>query len=111
MFLAWYLFVYRSVCFLLSHLWPLKLGFAVLRRLRPVAIFGNSLVVTKASDVREVLERFDDFTLGDFIEPGMPWGSFLMTVDWSDQHAHERRRLASAVIPSIDFQSLTDLSA
>jgi cytochrome P450 len=110
-FLAWHLFVYRSVCFLLSHLWPLKLGFAVLRRVRPVAIFGNSLVVTKASDVREVLERFDDFTLGDFIEPGMPWGSFLMTVDWRDQHAQERRLLESVVIPSTDVQTIREIVA
>jgi hypothetical protein len=40
---------------------------------------------------REVLERFDDFTLGESIEPGMPWGNFLMTVDWRQRHAQERQ--------------------
>ena len=47
--------------------------------------------------MREVLQRFDDFTLGDFIAPGMPWGTFLMTVDWRQQHAQERRLLQDAV--------------
>ena len=109
--LAWHVFVYRTVCFFLSHLWFLKLFFAVLRRVRPVAIVGNTLFVTKASDVREVLDRFDDFTLGDFIEPGMPWGPFLMTVDWRDQHAQERRLLESVVIPSADIQKIRAIVA
>lgn len=56
----------------------------------PISIFGKLVVLTKMSDVREVLGRFDDFTLGEVIEPGMPWGAFLMTVDWSEQHARER---------------------
>jgi cytochrome P450 len=109
--LAWHMAVYRTVCFLLSHLWPLKLGFAVLRRVRPVAIFGTSLVVTKADDVREVLGRFDDFTLSDFIDPGMPWGSFLMTVDWRDQHAQERQLLESVVFPAPDVQKIREVVA
>jgi cytochrome P450 len=68
-----------------------------LRRVRPVFIFKKLLVVTKASDVREVLARFDDFTLSQSIEPGMPWGTFLMTVDWPNQHAQERQLLQDAV--------------
>jgi cytochrome P450 len=109
--LAWHMVVYRTVCFLLSRLWPFKLAFAVLRRVRPVAIFGASLVVTKAADVREVLDRFDDFTLGDFIDPGMPWGSFLMTVDWRDQHAQERQLLESVVNPTTDVQKIRTIVA
>jgi cytochrome P450 len=105
------LFGYRITCFFLSHLWPLKLVFAVLRRVRPIATFGKTMVVTKASDVREVLERFDDFTLGDFIKPGMPWGSFMMTVDGRDQHAQERQLLQSVVIPSSDVQRIRAIVA
>src|SRR5690348_1845889 len=71
--LALRMFVYRTVCFFLSHLLPWKLAFAVLRRVRPVARLGKTLIVTKAEDVRQVLDRFDDFTLSDIIEPGMPW--------------------------------------
>src|SRR6476660_589622 len=81
---------YGISCFFLSHPWFFKHAFAVLRSVRPLALLGNILVVTKAADVREVLERLEDFTLGDSIAPGMPWGAFLMTVDWPDQHAAER---------------------
>jgi cytochrome P450 len=95
--LCWRMVVYRGLCYVLSHLTLLKMGFAVLRRVRPVAIFGSTLVLTKQSDVREVLRRFNDFTLGQSIAPGMPWGSFLMTVDWVQQHAQERQLLESVV--------------
>jgi cytochrome P450 len=95
--LAWQLRVYRTSCFFLCHLGFMKVVFALLRRVRPVFIFKKLLVVTKASDVREVLARFDDFTLSQSIEPGMPWGTFLMTVDWPNQHAQERQLLQDAV--------------
>ncbi|QND69853.1 cytochrome P450 [Tardiphaga robiniae] len=88
---------YRLSCHVLSHLRLFKAVFAVLRVVRPITIVGNVLVATKASDVREVLERFDDFELGDTIEPGMPWGPFLMTVDGREQHAREREMLQSVV--------------
>src|SRR5436190_21831666 len=67
--------VYWGTCYALSYLFMLKLNFAVLPRVRPVAIFGKTVVLTKERDVREVLKRFEDFTLGGFIAPGMPWGS------------------------------------
>jgi cytochrome P450 len=108
--LAWHLLIYRATCFSLCHLWFLKLVFGFLRRIRPVAIFGKILVVTRARDVREVLERFDDFTLGDFIAPGMPWGTFLMTVDWRNQHAQERQLLQNAVHPT-DTQKIRTIAA
>jgi cytochrome P450 len=92
--------LYRISCFFLCHLGYLKFGFGLLRRIRPVFIFKKVLVVTRASEVREVLQRFDDFTLGDFIEPGMPWGTFLMTVDWRQQHAQERQWLQGTVYPT-----------
>jgi cytochrome P450 len=94
---AWRLLMYRTACFFLCHLWLYKISFGILRRIRPVFIFKRLLVVTKAREVREVLERFDDFTLGDSIDPGMPWGTFLMTVDWRHQHTQERQLLQSAV--------------
>ena len=108
--LAWQLRVYRTRCFFLCHLGVLKVGFALLRRLRPVFIFRKLLVVTKASEVREVLGRFDDFTLSQSIEPGMPWGTFLMTVDWPNQHAQERQLLQGAVRPT-DIQKIRAIVA
>ncbi|MGA8318189.1 MAG: cytochrome P450, partial [Bradyrhizobium sp.] len=65
--LAFHMRLYRVSCFFLCHLGYLKFGFGLLRRIRPVFIFKKVLVVTRASEVREVLQRFDDFTLGDFI--------------------------------------------
>ena len=97
---------YRTICFFLSHPWFLKPVFAALRRVRPLALFRSALIVTKAADVREVLGRFEDFTLGDSIAPGMPWGTFLMTADWPDQHAAERRLLESVVIPASDVETI-----
>ena len=98
--LAWHMLVYRVSCFFLCHLWLFKFVFGLLRRFRPVFIFKRLLVVTRAGDVRQVLQRFDDFTLGDFIDPGMPWGTFLMTVDWRQRHAQERQLLQGAVHPT-----------
>ncbi|MDB5565553.1 MAG: Cytochrome [Tardiphaga sp.] len=102
---------YRLSCYVLSHLQVLKTVFAILRVVRPVMIVGNVLVVTKAREVREVLERFDDFVLGESIEPGMPWGPFLMTVDWREQHARERQMLQSAVDPATDLDTIRTIAA
>jgi hypothetical protein len=110
--------LYRLSCHVRCQLGFLKFVFRVLRRFRPIFIFNKLLIVTRACDVREVLERFDDFTLGESIDPGMPWGNFLMTVDWRQRHAQERQWLQSAVEPadtetiraslSSDAASLTD---
>lgn len=94
------MFLYRAICYFLSHLWFLRSVFDLLRVVRPVSLFANTLIVTRASEVREVLERFDDFLLGEFIEPGMPWGPFIMTVDWRERHALERGVLQQAVHPT-----------
>jgi cytochrome P450 len=95
--LAIHMLFYRVTCFFLCHLAVYKFGFGLLRRFRPIFIFKKLVIVTRASEVREVLQRFDDFTLGDFIAPGMPWGTFLMTVDWRQQHAQERQLLEGVV--------------
>lgn len=97
---------YRFSSYIFCHLWLLRLVFTLLRRVRPVSIFGKLVVLTKMSDVREVLGRFDDFTLGEVIDPGMPWGPFLMTVDWQEQHARERGLLQSVVRREIDPQTI-----
>ncbi len=94
--------LYRVQCHFLCQLGLFKFVFSVLRRFRPVFIFHKLMIVTQAREVREVLERFDDFTLGESIEPGMPWGNFLMTVDWRQRHAEERQWLQSAVDPIAD---------
>ncbi len=108
--LAWHSLLYRGFCFLLSHHLPFKLMFAVLRRTRPIAVVGKNVIVTKANDVREVLDRFDDFTLNEILAEGMPWGPFMMTVDWRVQHGHERQLLQSAVVPSVDIERIRNIA-
>lgn len=90
---------YHVTCFLLNHMLPFRLFFTALRRIRPLARIGSTMWVTRADDVREVLARFEDFELGQVIEPGMPWGTFMMTIDWRSQHALERGLLQSVVKP------------
>lgn len=102
---------YHFSSYIFSHLWLLKIAFTLLRRVRPISIFGNLVILTKMSDVREVLGRFDDFTLGEVIEPGMPWGPFLMTVDWSEQHQRERDLLQSVVKRDVDPQTIKEVVA
>src|SRR5262245_36309506 len=99
--------VYRVQCHFLCQLRFFKFAFWVLRRFRPVFIFHKLMIVTQAREVREVLDRFDDFTLGESIEPGMPWGNFLMTVDWRQRHAQEREWLQGAVDRNADPKRLT----
>jgi cytochrome P450 len=100
--LAFRMQLYRVQCHFLCQLDLFKFLFSVLRRFRPIFIFNKLLIVTQAREVREVLERFDDFTLGESIDPGMPWGNFLMTVDWRQRHAQERQWLQSAVDLTVD---------
>ena len=88
---------YRVFCYVLSHPLPLKLIFALLRRVRPIAMLGKNVVVTKASDVRYVLDRLEDFTIADVLGPNMPWGPFMIGIDWPEQHARERNFLGSVV--------------
>jgi hypothetical protein len=63
--LALRLIGYRIACFFLSHPWFLKHAFAVLRRVRPLALLGNVLVVTKnrlnqfVRDLEDQLEKGD----------------------------------------------------
>jgi len=108
--LALGLVLYHSVCFFLSHPRPLNVLFAALRRTRPIAVVGRTVLVTKASDVREVLERFDDFTLAEVLGPRMPWGPFLLSLDWREQHARDRSMLQSAVSVS-DISWIRDIAA
>jgi cytochrome P450 len=107
--LVWRGMVYRFTCFLISYPYPLRALFAVLRRVRPIAIIGHTALVARADDVREVLERFGDFTLGEFLETRMPWGPFLMSLDWHEQHARERQFLESVVFAG-DLDRVRDVA-
>jgi cytochrome P450 len=102
---------YRLTYFLLSHPYPFRIVFAVLRHVRPIATFGSMVMVSKASDVREVLDRLDDFTLNEILGAKMPWGPFLLTIDPPEQHARERQILESVVFRDADVQRIRRLAA
>jgi cytochrome P450 len=74
--------------------------FAVIRRVRPIVVVRSLVIVTKYCDVREVLDRFNDFNLSDMLGPKMPWGPLLLSLDWREQHDRERQLLQSIVFPT-----------
>src|ERR1700733_2405909 len=103
--------LYALTCFLLSHPGPFRLIFALQRRLRPIAIVGNTVLVANGACAREVLARFDDFTLGEVLGPRMPWGPFLLTIDWRQQHDRERALLQSVVLPGPEVERIRCVAA
>ena len=102
--------VYLLVCYGLSHPLLLKMVFACLRRIRPIAIVGGNVIVTKHDDVKEVLQRFDDFTLAEYTQSKMLGGSFLLSIDWREQHTRERELLKSVVRPAHDIRWIRTLA-
>lgn len=65
----------------------------LLRRTRPILGAGRSYLVCKDADVREVLERGDDFELGPLNGPKMLCGEFLLGMDPCRQYHDEKDRL------------------
>lgn len=102
---------YHATCFALSHPGPFRILFTLLRRLRPIAIVGNTVLVANGACVREVLDRFEDFTLGEVLGPRMPWGPFLLTLDWRQQHDRERTLLKSVVLRDADIKKIRCVAA
>jgi cytochrome P450 len=101
---------YRIVSYLISHPLPLRIGYGLLRRLRPISVIGRIARVSKANDVADVLARFDDFTVAEHLGPKMPWGQFLLSLDGREQHARERQLLESVVSRSRDGERLKALA-
>ena len=102
--------IYHFTCQVLSHPLPLRLFFAVLRRIRPIAIIGGNVIVTKHQDVMDVLQRSEDFTLAEYTRPKMLGGSFLLSIDGPQQHTRERELLWSVVRPSYDIPWIRSLA-
>jgi cytochrome P450 len=88
---------YKFFCYILNNPMPLVWGFVFVRRLRPVAILFGLVLVAKAKDVRDVLDRMEDFTVADALNRQMPWGPFLIGIDWPEQHNKERQFLETVV--------------
>jgi cytochrome P450 len=101
--LRWRLLNYRLQCTFLNHPLALKLAFALLRRLRPIPIVGKVGSVTKARDVRDVLYRLEDFNNAEMLSAKMPWGPFVVDIDWPERHDRERELLESIVVKPGDI--------
>lgn len=92
----------------LSHpwaIWGLRQWFGLLRRVMPIAKIGNSYILTRYGDVKQVLERMDTFSSADAMKPRMPAGPFVLSIDWMAQHERELDVLRSAMAPFVDFDS------
>ncbi|MDX2204212.1 MAG: cytochrome P450 [Hyphomicrobiaceae bacterium] len=105
------LVAFHLTAWILCHPFALRPLFALLRRVRPVAVIGSSVLLANGADAREVLKRFDDFTLGEVLSPRMTWGPFLLTIDWRDQHDRERALFQSMVAPEADVRRIRALAA
>jgi cytochrome P450 len=96
---------YHVMCWAVSDPYVLRVIFGFLRRARPVAIlFRKCVVVTKYRDVRDILHRVTDFSISELMAPKMPWGPFLLSLDWVEQHKSERQRLQRAVYHNEDVE-------
>lgn len=109
--MRWRLFLYELQCAPLNHPLILKLIFAVLRRIRPTTIVKKIGAVTKANDVRDVLDRIEDFNNAEELSPKLPWGPFIVEVDWPEQHDRERALLESAVTKQQDVDTIRQNAA
>lgn len=74
-------------------------------------VVGGNVIVTKHDDVKDVLERFDDFTLAEYTESKMLGGPFLLSIDGRVRHTRERELLGSVVFPAHDERWIERLAA
>jgi len=89
--------VWRIIGYLATHpKWYIRL-FRITRFLRPVMVFSKFVLVTRHKDVNSVLSRDTDFSLAEFSEERMMAGSFLLNIDWPDQHNRESAAVMKAM--------------
>ncbi len=77
----------------------LRVVFSILRKLRPVAIFGKTVVVTKYKDVTEVLAREEEFTVHEIDGYRMDamGNPFVLGMDASLEAARDRDILRQVI--------------
>ncbi len=90
--------VWHVRAYLTTHAWCYRFLFAVLRKVRPILIMGKIVVVSRHEDVKAVLSRDADFILAEYSEERMLSGSFLLNIDWPNQHEYEETILLQALL-------------
>ena len=76
--------------------------FAVLRWVAPILTLGNRVVVTRYTDVVDVLTRDTDFTVSQINAPKIDQldGPFILGMDRGPQYEREHAVLRAAALPS-----------
>lgn len=64
-----------------------------LRGIHPVPRFLGQAIPLRAADLRNMLERTDDFNGAEAMCPRLPAGEVVLGIDWTRRHAEERARL------------------
>ena len=88
--------VYRLLFRVLSRPFGISLTLTISRILRgihPVPRFFGRAIPLRAADLRNMLERTDDFNGAEAMCPRLPAGEVVLGIDWTRRHAEERARL------------------
>lgn len=94
--LAFRIIFWRFVTYQMTHPRFLRIVFGALRRVRPIFIMRKVVVATRHEDVRAVLCRDADFNLAEYTQERMLGGSFILNIDWPDQHRREETKIQEA---------------
>ena len=88
--------IYRVRFRFLSRPWGIKLTrllSRILRGVHPVPRFSGLAIPLRAADLKDMLERADDFNGAEAMCPRLPAGEVVLGIDWTRRHAEERARL------------------
>lgn len=88
--------IYRFMFRLLSRPWGIsltRLTSRILRGVHPVPRLLGKAIPLRAADLKDMLERADDFNGAEAMCPRLPAGEVVLGIDWTRRHAEERARL------------------
>jgi cytochrome P450 len=94
--LALRVLIWRVMTYQVTHPRFLRIAFGVLRRVRPIFIMRKNVLATRHEDVKAVLCRDADFTSAEYTQARMLGGSFIINIDWPDQHRREESKIQEA---------------
>jgi cytochrome P450 len=94
--LALRVLTWRVLTYQMTHPRFLRIVFGVLRRVRPILILRKNVLATRHEDVKAVLCRDADFTSAEYTQGRMLGGSFIINIDWADQHRREESKIQEA---------------